>query len=98
MDLSMRAPAQQVIVVRHQAVGVDLQPGALAGLAKATQKEVPVGIITKNGLTPETTVHQVVPTARVIKSWFPSHDSKYRTADGLGKLAPRALRGSKAGK
>ena len=57
---------QQVVVIRHQAVGVHLQPEALRRFRKRLQKEL-VGLALRKAHLPATaTVHHVVPRPFVL--------------------------------
>ena len=53
-------------VVAHQAIGMDLETGLLAGLGQRFEKVLPIHIIQIDVLAPVPTTHDVVNGARIL--------------------------------
>jgi len=83
--LSVWAVGKEMIVVGHQAVGMNLQARTLTSFGQAPKKEAPVGVLSEDRLAPGSAVHQVVPAPRIIKSWFTCHRYCIRSSVDFGK-------------
>jgi len=63
----------KVVVVAHEAEGVDLPAGFDTGLAESLQPAPPVLVAAKDGLGMVTACHDVVNRARELKAQGPRH-------------------------
>ena len=67
---------QQVIVVGHQRVGVNLEGEPLHRLAEAIKEENAIRLITKDQLPARPQVHDVVPCSREVYAALSNHAGK----------------------
>jgi len=63
----------QVKMVAHQAAGVDLPAGPLAGLGQGLEEVLSIDVVDKNVLLAVTPAHDVVNGAGILDSHFPWH-------------------------
>ena len=73
--LAWGVSTHQVKMVAHQAIGMHLEAGLLAGLRQGLEKILPVHVIQKNVLTPVAAAHHMVNGARILNSQFSRHGS-----------------------
>ncbi len=66
---------QEVVVVAHEAVGVDLDAVFLGELLQQRLARRPIAVVQKDRLPVETAIHHMVPTAVLIVSQWSCHDS-----------------------
>jgi hypothetical protein len=67
----------QVEVIGHEAKGVDLPAGVLAGSLERRKETLAVGVVQEDALLVVAAVHDVVNRARVSNAQFPSHGRSF---------------------
>jgi len=69
----LRRFKDDMIMVGHQAVGMYLPTGLLAGLGQGFNKVLPINVVQKYLLAPVATPHDVIHCAGVLDAQFPRH-------------------------
>ena len=64
---------QQMVMVGHEAIGVDLLSKALAGFCQRLKKSPVILVLVKDPLVPSTTIHDVVIRILILESERPRH-------------------------
>ena len=72
-EVSLRGLANQVKMIAHEAVRMDLPTGFFAYFSKRFQEAFAVEVIQKDGLTPVAAIHDMVNCAWVLESKFSGH-------------------------
>ncbi len=97
-DIPGHGAQEQVIVTRHQRVGVDLDAAPKHGLSDDIEEEVAVKVFVEDGSAPRPPLPDVMPSSRIVDSWWSSHSTKVNQMPGYVKWgcqtpcpAPRVL-------
>jgi hypothetical protein len=69
----LRGFRHEVNVVFHQAIGMDLPAGFLAGIAQRSEEGLTIFVIKEDRLTPISTAHQVVDGSRKLNAQRSRH-------------------------
>ena len=78
----------QMKVVGHEAPGVDLPAGFLAGLAQGFQKALAVLVVLENIFAPVAPIHEVVNGAGILDSEFAWHGAENTKKSLTNSFAP----------
>jgi hypothetical protein len=64
----------QMVMIVHQAVGVDLETGLLAGFGQSLEKILTIHVIQENRLAPVSPAHDVVDGSGIFNARLVRHD------------------------
>jgi len=83
----------QMKVIGHETIGVDLPIGLGAGLAERIEEEETIGIVPEDRFTAIAAVHDVVDRSFIFQAEFTGHESRMQTATRLVNTKNRPLYG-----
>jgi hypothetical protein len=63
----------QMKMITHQAIGVNLPPSSPAGLGQQLKEELPIGVMSKDCFAPVTTAKHVIDRARILDAQRSGH-------------------------
>src|SRR5580765_3855482 len=73
----------QMKMIIHQAIGMNLPPSSPAGLSQQLKEELPIGVMSKDCFAPVTTAKHVIDRARILDAQRSGHWAKECSASSF---------------